>query len=72
MNDVSQRIAPAAIRKTIDVKAPVDRAFAVFADRIGGDVRGRIGRQPWNGKGVSEIGRDLARFERLEMEFLCA
>jgi uncharacterized protein YndB with AHSA1/START domain len=35
MNDVSQRIAPAAIRKTIDVKVPVDRAFAVFASRIG-------------------------------------
>ena len=35
MNDVSQRIAPAAIRKTIDVKAPVDRAFAVFAARMG-------------------------------------
>ena len=35
MNDVSQRIAPAAIRKTIDVKAPVDHAFAVFAARMG-------------------------------------
>src|SRR5215213_4098212 len=35
MNNVSQRIAPAAIRKTIDVKAPVDRAFAVFAARMG-------------------------------------
>lgn len=35
MNDVSQRIAPAAIRKTVDVKAPVDRAFAVFAGRMG-------------------------------------
>jgi len=35
MNDVSQRIAPAAIRKTIDVSAPVDRAFAVFAARMG-------------------------------------
>ena len=35
MNDVSQRIAPAAIRKTIDVKAPVDRAFAVFAAHMG-------------------------------------
>ena len=35
MNDVSQRIAPAAIRKTIDVKAPVDRAFAVFASQMG-------------------------------------
>jgi uncharacterized protein YndB with AHSA1/START domain len=35
MNEVSQRIAPAAIHKTIDVKAPVDRAFAVFASRMG-------------------------------------
>ena len=35
MNDVAQRIAPAAIRKTIDVKAPVDKAFAVFAARMG-------------------------------------
>lgn len=35
MNDVSQRIAPAAIRKTIEVKAPIDRAFAVFASRMG-------------------------------------
>jgi len=35
MNDVSQRIAPAAIRKTIDVKAPIDRAFTVFASRMG-------------------------------------
>ena len=35
MNDVSQRIAPAAIRKTIDVKAPIGRAFAVFATRMG-------------------------------------
>ena len=35
MNDVSQRIAPAAIRKTIDVKAPVEKAFAVFAARMG-------------------------------------
>ena len=35
MNEVSQRIAAAAIRKTIDVKAPVDRAFAIFAGRMG-------------------------------------
>lgn len=35
MNDVSQRIAPAAIRKTIEVKAPIARAFEVFADRMG-------------------------------------
>lgn len=35
MNDAAQRIAPAAIRKTIDVKAPVDRTFAVFAARMG-------------------------------------
>jgi uncharacterized protein YndB with AHSA1/START domain len=35
MSDVSQRIAPAAIRKTIDVKAPIDRTFAVFASRMG-------------------------------------
>ena len=30
-----QRIAPAAIRKTIEVKAPIERAFDVFANRIG-------------------------------------
>ena len=30
-----QRIAPAAIRKTIEVKAPIERAFDVFAGRIG-------------------------------------
>lgn len=35
MNDVSGKIAPAAIRKTIEVKAPIDRAFAVFAGRMG-------------------------------------
>ena len=35
MNDVSQRIAPAAIRKTIEVRAPIARAFEVFASRMG-------------------------------------
>ena len=36
MNDLAQqRIAPAAIRKTIEVKAPIDRAFRVFASRMG-------------------------------------
>ena len=35
MNDAAQRIAPAAIRKTIDVSVSVDRAFAVFAARMG-------------------------------------
>ena len=36
MNDLAQqRIAPAAIRKTIEVRAPIDRAFRVFADRMG-------------------------------------
>jgi uncharacterized protein YndB with AHSA1/START domain len=36
MNDLAQqRIVPAAIRKTITVNAPVDRAFAVFASRMG-------------------------------------
>ena len=35
MNQASQRIAPAAIRKRIDVKAPVTKAFAVFAARMG-------------------------------------
>ena len=30
-----QRIAPAEIRKTIEVKAPRERAFDVFANRIG-------------------------------------
>jgi uncharacterized protein YndB with AHSA1/START domain len=36
MNDVAQqRIAPAAIRKTVTVHAPIDRAFRVFASRMG-------------------------------------
>ena len=36
MNDLAQqRIAPAAIRKTIEVNAPIDRAFRVFAERMG-------------------------------------
>jgi uncharacterized protein YndB with AHSA1/START domain len=35
MNEVSQRIAPAAIRKTIEVRAPAERAFEVFATRMG-------------------------------------
>ena len=35
MNEVSQRIAPATIRKTIEVRAPIDRAFEVFATRMG-------------------------------------
>jgi uncharacterized protein YndB with AHSA1/START domain len=35
VNDASQRIAPAVIRKTIDVKAQIDRTFAVFAARMG-------------------------------------
>ena len=35
MNEASQRIAPAAIRKTIEVKVPIDRAFEVFATRMG-------------------------------------
>jgi len=35
MNDVSQRIAPAAIRKTVEVKAPITHAFQVFATRMG-------------------------------------
>jgi uncharacterized protein YndB with AHSA1/START domain len=35
MNDMAQRIAPAAIRKTIEVNAPIDRAFQVFATRMG-------------------------------------
>jgi uncharacterized protein YndB with AHSA1/START domain len=36
MNDMAQqRIAPAAIRKTIEVRAPIDRAFRVFAERMG-------------------------------------
>jgi uncharacterized protein YndB with AHSA1/START domain len=36
MNDLAQqRIAPAAIRKTLEVDAPIDRAFAVFASRMG-------------------------------------
>lgn len=36
MNDLAQqRIAPASIRRTIEVKAPIDRAFRVFAERMG-------------------------------------
>jgi len=35
MNDMAQRIAPAAIRKTIFVNVPVTRAFDVFATRMG-------------------------------------
>lgn len=36
MNDLAQqRIAPAAIRKTITVNAPIARAFDVFASRMG-------------------------------------
>lgn len=35
MNEATQRIAPAAIRKTIDVRAPIERAFTVFATRMG-------------------------------------
>ena len=36
MNDpAQQRIAPAAIRKTLTVNATIDRAFAVFATRMG-------------------------------------
>ena len=35
MNEISQRIAPAAIRKTIEVDAPIARAFEVFATRMG-------------------------------------
>ena len=35
MNDMAQRIQPAAIRKTIEVQASPDRAFDVFARRMG-------------------------------------
>lgn len=35
MNDMAQRIQPAAIVRTVEVKAPVDRAFDVFASRMG-------------------------------------
>ena len=35
MNELSQRIAPAAIRKTIEVNVPIDRAFEVFTGRMG-------------------------------------
>lgn len=35
MNDMAQRIKPAAIRKTIEVKAPIERAFQVFTTRMG-------------------------------------
>ena len=36
MNDLAQqRIAAAAIRKTITVNAPIERAFEVFATRMG-------------------------------------
>ena len=40
MNDLAQqRIAPAAIRKTLEVKAPIDRAFRIFAGRASGGTR---------------------------------
>lgn len=35
MNDMAQRIHPAAIRRSIDVKASPERAFEVFASRMG-------------------------------------
>ena len=35
MNDTAQRIRPAAIRRSIDVKASPERAFQVFASRMG-------------------------------------
>jgi len=36
MNDLAQQhITPAAIRKTITVNAPIERAFDVFASRMG-------------------------------------
>lgn len=35
MNDLAQRIAPASIRKEVQLNAPIDRAFAVFASRMG-------------------------------------
>ena len=36
MNDLAQqRIAPAAIRKVVTVNAPIERAFDVFASRMG-------------------------------------
>jgi uncharacterized protein YndB with AHSA1/START domain len=36
MNDpAQQRIVPASIRKTIEVRAPIERAFAVFSSRMG-------------------------------------
>ena len=35
MNDVSKRITPAAIHKTLEVKAPVERAFRVFTTQMG-------------------------------------
>ena len=36
MNDLAQqRIAPAAIHKTVEVGAPIERAFAVFTSRMG-------------------------------------
>ncbi len=35
MNDVAKTIAPAAIRKTVEMNVPPERAFAVFATRMG-------------------------------------
>jgi uncharacterized protein YndB with AHSA1/START domain len=35
MNDMAQRIQPAAIVKTVEVKASPERAFDVFASRMG-------------------------------------
>jgi uncharacterized protein YndB with AHSA1/START domain len=35
MNDLAQRIQPAAIVKTVEVRTSPDKAFAVFAKRMG-------------------------------------
>jgi len=69
MNDLGQRIAPAAIRKTIEVRAPIDRAFSVFASRMGdwwhkehsiaqGTAQKDVIVEPRNGGRWYELGAD--------------
>jgi len=70
MNDIAQqRIAPAAIRKTITVNVPIDRAFEVFATRMGewwhkehsiakGTTQADVVIEPRTGGRWYEIGAD--------------
>jgi uncharacterized protein YndB with AHSA1/START domain len=74
MNDMAQRIAPAAIRKTIEVDAPIDRAFAVFATRMGdwwhkehsiahGTTQKDVVIEPRAGGRWYEVGEDGSEYE---------